>query len=123
MGWVVDVIRRDREGHGLRWGDVALLYRTNRLGDQAESMFLNAGIPVRLARGRSLSEDPVVVYVIAALRVIATPKDALHKENFLSVVLPRTLIDSARASAEESGERVIDRLDKMGRLLPNEDAD
>src|SRR3954462_12752812 len=121
MGWVVDVIRRDREGHGLRWGDVALLYRTNRLGDQAESVFLNAGIPVRLARGRALSEDPVVGYVIAALRVIARPGDLVHKENFLGTVLPRTLIHSARASAEENGERVVDRLDQMGKALPQED--
>ena len=117
MAWVVDDIRRDRDAHGLEWGDVALLYRTNRIGDQAESTFLNAGVPVKLARGRALSEDPVVGYVIAALRVIAAPADLVHKENYLGVVLPRTLIDSARASAEENGERVIDRLDLMGRKL------
>ena len=123
MTWVVDDIRRDREAHGLEWGEIALLYRTNRIGDQAESTFLNAGIPVKLARGRALSEDPVVAYVIAALRVIANPADLIHKENFLGAVLPRTLIDSARASAEENQERVVDRLDKMGRILPSEDAD
>lgn len=123
MAWVVEDIRRDRDAHGHRWGDVALLYRTNRIGDQAESAFLNAGVPVRLARGRALSEDPVVCYVIAALRVIAKPDDLVHKENFLSTVLPRTLIDSARAVAEENGERVVDRLDKMGKTLPTEDSD
>jgi DNA polymerase III epsilon subunit family exonuclease len=123
MAWVVDDIRRDREAYGLEWGEIALLYRTNRIGDQAESTFLNAGIPVKLARGRALSEDPVVAYVIAALRVIANPGDLIHKENFLGTVLPRTLIDSARASAEENQERVVDRLDKMGRILPSEDAD
>jgi superfamily I DNA/RNA helicase/inhibitor of KinA sporulation pathway (predicted exonuclease) len=123
MAWVVDDIRRDREEHGLRWGDVALLYRTNRIGDQAESAFLNAGVPVRLARGRALSEDPVVAYVIAALRVIARPDDLVHKENFLGTVLPRTLIDAARAAAEENGERVVDRLDKIGKERPSEDSD
>ena len=35
-----------------------------------EAAFLNAGIPCRLAQGRALAEDPVVAYVIAALRVI-----------------------------------------------------
>jgi DNA helicase II / ATP-dependent DNA helicase PcrA len=123
LAWVVDDIRRDCDAHGLDWGEVALLYRTNRIGDQAESTFLNAGIPVKLARGRALSEDPVVAYVIAALRVIANPADVLHKENFLGIVLPRTLIDSARASAEENRERVVDRLERMGRVLPREDAD
>ena len=123
MAWVIEDIRRDRDAHALAWGDVALLYRTNRIGDQAEATFLNAGIPVRLARGRALSEDPVVAYVIAALRVIASPGDLIHKENFLGAVLPRTLIDSARASAEENEDRVIDRLDLMGKRLPKEDAD
>jgi DNA polymerase III epsilon subunit-like protein len=123
MAWIVSDIQRDRAEHGLQWGDVALLYRTNRIGDQAESAFLNAGVPVRLARGRALSEDPVVAYVIAALRVIAKPADLVHKENFLSTVLPRTLIDAARAAAEENDERVVDRLDKMGKALPPEDSD
>jgi superfamily I DNA/RNA helicase len=123
MAWIVDDIRRDRDEHKLRWGDIALLYRTNRIGDGAESAFLNAGIPVRLARGRALSEDPVVAYVIAALRVIAKPDDLVHKENFLGTVLPRTLIDAARAAAEENGERVVDRLDKIGKERPTEDSD
>lgn len=123
MAWIVNDLRRDRAEHGLRWGDIALLYRTNRIGDQAESAFLNEGVPVRLARGRALSEDPVVAYVIAALRVIASPADLVHKENFLCAVLPRTLIDSARAVAEEKGERVVDRLDRIGKMLPHEDSD
>jgi superfamily I DNA/RNA helicase len=123
MTWIVDDLRADHDRHGFKWGDIAVLYRTNRIGDQAESAFLNAGVPVRLARGRALSEDPVVAYVIAALRVIANPADLVHKENFLGAVLPRTLIDSARASAEEHQQRVIDRLDRMARALPKEDAD
>src|ERR1043166_2636668 len=123
MEWIAADLRSDRDSHSLEWGDVALLYRTNRIGDQAETMFLNAGIPVRLARGRSLSEDPVVAYVIAALRVIATPSDPLHKENFLSAVLPRTLVDSARASAEENDERVLQRFVTMGAKLPRDNPD
>ena len=123
MAWIVQDIQRDREAHGLKWGDIALLYRINRIGDHAEGAFLHAGVPVRLARGRALSEDPVVAYVIAALRVIAKPNDLVHKENFLATVLPRTLIDSARAVAEEKGERVVDRLDKVGKALPSEDSD
>jgi superfamily I DNA/RNA helicase len=123
LAWIVDDLRRDRAEHGLKWGDVALLYRTNRIGDQAESVFLNAGIPIRLARGRALSEDPVVGYVMAALRVIANPDDVVHKENFLGTVLPRTLIDTARAVAEERGERVMERLGVMATALPKEDSD
>jgi superfamily I DNA/RNA helicase len=123
MAWIVDDIRRDREAHGYRWGDVALLYRTNRIGDQAESVFVNAGVPVRLSRGRALSEDPVVAYVIAALRVIANPDDVVHKENFLGTVLPRTLIDAVRAAAEERGERVMERLGAMATSLSREDSD
>src|SRR6185436_18572638 len=123
MAWIVGDIQRDREAHGLKWGEIALLYRINRIGDHAEAAFLHAGVPVRLARGRALSEDPVVAYVIAALRVIAKRDVLVQKETFLAGVLPRTLIDSARAVAEEKGERVVDRLDKIGKALPNEDSD
>jgi DNA polymerase-3 subunit epsilon len=123
MEWIAADLRGDRDSNSLVWGDMALLYRTNRIGDQAETMFLNAGIPVRLARGRSLSEDPVVAYVIAALRVIGAPTDPLHKENFLSAVLPRTIVDSARASAEENDERVLQRLVTMAAKLPRDNPD
>ncbi len=123
MAWVLADLRRDRAAHALAWGDVALLYRTHEIGDAAESSFLSAGIPCRLAHGRALADDPVVAYVIAAMRVIAEPKDDVHKENFLTVVLPKTLIASARAKAEEQRRRLLVELNAMAHALPREHED
>ena len=106
IAWIIDNLRKDRDEHGLRWGDYALLYRTNDMGYSVEAQFLAAGVPCRMAYGRALSDDAIVRYVIAALRVIADPADPIHHESFLQVVLPRTLFDSVRAKAQ--GERSRD---------------
>jgi superfamily I DNA/RNA helicase len=121
--WIIDDLRRDRDEHGLGWGEYALLYRRHEIGDCAEASFLSAGIPCRLANGRALAEDPVVSYVIAALRVIASPNDAIHKEGFLQVVLPKPLFDGARAKAEENHKRPLPYLEQLARELPREHGD
>ncbi len=108
--WIIADVKRDREAHGHEWGDVALLYRKHEIGEALEAALLNAGIPCRLAHGRALADDPVVAYVLAALRVIARPKDALLRDAFFRVVLPKPLVDRARARAESKGRSVGDQL-------------
>ena len=123
IAWIIDDLRQDHDANGLDWGEFALLYRRHEIGDGAESSFLTAGIPCRLAHGRALAEDPVVGYVIAALRVIASPDDPIHKEGFLQVVLPGPLFDGARAQAEESKQELLKYLEQMVRALPREHGD
>lgn len=123
--WIMDDLRRDRARHdtALGWGDVALLYRTHKIGSALESAFLNAGIPCCLAQGRALADDKVVAYVLAALRVIANPSDEIQQELFYQAVLPDALFDSARAWAEETGRSLIHQLEHMARTLPREHGD
>ena len=118
MGWMIDDLRRDRETHGHAWGDIALLYRKHEIGDLLEAACLNAGIPCRLAQGRALSEDPVVAYVLAALRVICKPHDDVHRDAFFSIVLPRPLFDEARAQAEAARVNLRQQLNYMSKRLP-----
>jgi DNA polymerase III epsilon subunit family exonuclease len=123
--WIMEDLRRDRatyEGK-LDWGDVALLYRTHRIGSAIEIAFLNAGIPCRLAQGRALADDKIVAYVLAALRVIANPYDEIQQELFYETVLPAPLIDSARAWAEEAGRTLVQQLEFMARTLQREHGD
>jgi superfamily I DNA/RNA helicase/DNA polymerase III epsilon subunit-like protein len=122
IAWIIDDIRRDRDEHGLEWGDFALLYRKHEIGDAVESSFLTAGIPCRLAQGRALAEDPVAGYVIAALRVIANGDDPIHPDNFLQVVLPKVLFNDAYAKTAEN-ESVLHYLEQMARRLPREHED
>ena len=123
LAWIIDDMRRDREEHARTWGDYALLYRTHEIGYNAEAGFLGAGVPCRMAQGRALADDPVVSYLIAALRVIADPDDPVHQERFLQVVLPRALFDGARAKADEQSTPVLDYINRMARALPREDGD
>jgi superfamily I DNA/RNA helicase len=108
--WIVDDVRRDQLEGKHDWSEIAILYRTNEMGEALEGAFLNAGIPCRLARGRALAEDPVVGYVIAALRVIAYPSDPLHCEAFFEAVLSRVLFDQARVRAAETKHDLLRQL-------------
>jgi len=121
IAWVIDDVRRDRETHGLTWGDYALLYRKHQIGDLAEAGFLAAGLPCRLAQGRALGEDPVCAYVVAALGAIAH-RDDLHDDNFLDVVLPGTIVDDARAKAGTT-RTLVDQLQRMANAMPREHGD
>jgi superfamily I DNA/RNA helicase len=121
--WVIQDLSRDRETHGLRWGDYALLYRANDMGNSAEAQFLTAGVPCRMAHGRALSDDPVVRYVMAALRVISDPSDPINHEGFLQVVLPRPLFDSVRNRALERHRDMLVHLEGTTRHLPKEHED
>lgn len=123
IAWVLNDLRRDREQHGLEWGDYALLYRTNEMGYAVESLFLTGGVPCRMAQGRALSEDPVVRYVIAALRVIRDPEDPVYHEAFLQIVLPRPLYDGVRKKADNKGRDILAHLDQTVRRLSREDED
>ncbi|HJU72115.1 MAG TPA: UvrD-helicase domain-containing protein [Gemmatimonadaceae bacterium] len=118
--WIVDDIRRDQAASGHRWGEVALLYRKHSIGNVLEAALINAHIKCRLARGRALAEERVVAYVIAALRVIANPADAVERDKFLAASLPRSLIDEARVRARK--QDLHRYLNHVGAQLPRADA-
>jgi superfamily I DNA/RNA helicase len=123
VAWIIEDIRRDRNEHQLAWGEFALLYRKHDIGATAESSFLTAGIPCRLANKRALAEDPVVCYAIAALRVIASPDDELHKAGFLKIVLPKMLFESAQKKAQGENQALVAYLEQTVRELPKEEED
>lgn len=122
MAWVIADLRRRRDEQAMPWGDAALLYRSHRIGDAAESALLAAGVPCRLAHGRAIGDDPVVAYVVAAIRVIADP-DETTEEALLETVLPAPLLDAQRAQATESGATLRQQLAQSARALARDDAD
>ncbi len=82
--------------------DAAILYRKHRLGEYLEGRLLRAGIPCRLARGRSLIEDTVIGYVIAALRIVRQPDDPAALHAFAQVVLSEHFLQEVEAALVES---------------------
>jgi superfamily I DNA/RNA helicase len=122
LDWVVDDIVRDRAEHAHRLGEIAVLYRKHEIGDELEAALINAGIACRLAHGRALSEEPIIAYVLAALRVIAHPHDEIVREGFFAARLPAPLMHDARARARSHKRDIARELVEMGRRLPQGDA-
>src|SRR5437016_136282 len=81
-----------------RWGDYAILYRRHEVGEYLEGRLVRAGIPCRLARGRSLVEDDVIKYVIAALGIVRDPGDPVALEAFARCVLSPHFLQEVLAS-------------------------
>ena len=92
------------------------------IGNEIEAALLNASIPCRLAHGRALSEEPIVAYVLAALRVIAYPHDDVVREGFFATTLPSPLMHDARARARSAKRDITRALYDMSKRLPKGDA-
>src|SRR5258708_38728094 len=89
----------------LDWGRepaAAILYRKHRLGEYLEGRLLRAGIPCRLARGRSLIEDAVIGYVIAALRIVRHPDDPAALHAFAQIVLSKHFLQEVEAALDDA---------------------
>src|SRR3989442_3647 len=96
--WLLDDMLADRAASGLGWGDYAILYRRHKVGEYLEGRLVRAGIPCRLARGRSLVEDDVIKYVIAALGIVRDPGDPVALEAFARCVLSPHFLQEVLAS-------------------------
>ena len=96
--WLLEDILADRAAAGLGWGDYAVLYRRHKVGEYLEGRLVRAGIPCRLARGRSLVEDDVIRYVVAALRIVRDPGDSVALEAFARCVLSAHFLQEVMAS-------------------------
>lgn len=112
--WILADIARDRAAHGFAWGEVAVLYRRHDIGRELERRFLEAGVPCRMARGRAISDDPVIGQVTASLRVIADPEDPVALEALAAHVLPEALLERVRA-ASRRGEPFLDAVRRVAR--------
>jgi superfamily I DNA/RNA helicase/DNA polymerase III epsilon subunit-like protein len=97
--WIVSDIQADRRQSGLEWGDYAVLFKTHEMGRELEQRFVRAGIPCRMARHRALSDDRVIGWVTAALRVLLNPRDDTAVEAWAAKMLPAALIERIRSEA------------------------
>jgi superfamily I DNA/RNA helicase len=120
--WLLDDLLADRSADStLHWGDYAVLYRRHEIGDSLEASLIGAGIPCRLAMGRAVGDDPVIAYVVAALKVIADPTDDVNQEEFLRVVLPPSLLDLLRTKVEQGAESLRTLMEAHARSLGKRD--
>src|SRR5437667_4750957 len=100
--WLLEDLRSDGAAARLGWGDYAILYRRHKIGEYVEGRLVRAGIPCRLARGRSLVEADVITYVIAALRIVRDPSDPVALEAFARCVLSPHFLQEVMAATSAS---------------------
>src|SRR5438270_9603417 len=100
--WLLEDLRSDCAAARLGWGDYAILYRRHKIGEYLEGRLVRAGIPCRLARGRSLVEDDVIKYVIAALQIVRDPSDPVALEAFARCVLSPHFLQEVMAATSAS---------------------
>ena len=114
--WLIADLRTDPDPHA------AILYRKHRLGEYLEGRLLRAGIPCRLARGRSLIEDAVIGYCVAALRIVRMPDDAGALHAFAQIVLSEHFLQEVEAALEET-EPFLTSMRQLAARRPREDPD
>jgi len=120
--WLLEDILADRAASGLGWGDYAILYRRHKVGEYLEGRLVRAGIPCRLARGRSLVEDDVIKYVIAALGIVRDPGDPVALEAFARCVLSPHFLQEVEAAIGSSGD-FLASVRTLARRRPSQDPD
>jgi DNA helicase-2/ATP-dependent DNA helicase PcrA len=101
----------DREG--LKYGDVAVFYRTNNSSRALEEVFIRAGIPYKVVGGVRFYERREIRDIVAYLRVLDNPGDSVSMRRILNT--PRRGIgDRAEACvavyAENAGGSFNDAL-------------
>jgi superfamily I DNA/RNA helicase len=121
--WLLADLLADQQRAGLSWGEYGVLYRRHETGEMLEAEFIRAGIPCRLASGRALQDDPVVRYLVAALRVIAEPGDPLRQEAFARVVLPPNLWSGIASEAERNKQEPLAWMRTVAKRLGRADED
>ncbi len=122
-GWLLSDLLADVDASGLGWGEYALLYRRHEVGDYLEDRLIAAGVPCRLARGRSLLDDRVIAYVVASLRVVSAPDDLVAVEAFAERMLPENMLAEVRALASARSEDFLAALRSYARNHPREHPD
>ena len=120
--WLLEDIRADRTAAGLGWGDYAVLYRRHKVGEYLEGRLVREGIPCRLARGRSLVEDDVIKYVVAALRIVRDPGDSVALEAFARCVLSAHFLQEVEAAIGTSDD-FLASVRALARRRPAHDPD
>ena len=72
----------DREG--LKYGDVAVFYRTNNSSRALEEVFIRAGIPYKVVGGVRFYERREIRDIVAYLRVLDNPGDSVSMRRILN---------------------------------------
>lgn len=100
--WLVEDLKEDQGESGLAWGNYAILYRTHNDGKLIEQALIAAGIPCQMGRGRSLTDDPMIDQLVAALRVVIAPDSWVEIERLAKSALDDVLLTEIKSRPGET---------------------
>jgi DNA helicase-2/ATP-dependent DNA helicase PcrA len=83
--WVAHEVTRLRREEGLRWGDVAVFYRTNAQSRALEEAMVRAEVPYKVVGGTKFYDRREVKDVMAYLRVLVNPDDEVSWRRIVNV--------------------------------------
>jgi ATP-dependent DNA helicase UvrD/PcrA len=83
--WVARELLRLTESGGMRFGDVAVFYRTNAQSRVLEEVFVRGGVPYRVYGGVKFYDRREVKDVLAYLRALANPDDEVSLKRIANV--------------------------------------
>ena len=107
--FVAGEIDRLRDGRAVRYGDVAVFYRTNAQSRTFEEVFIRVGLPYKVVGGVRFYERREVRDAIAYLRAIANRTDDVSLRRILNVP-KRGIGDKAEGAVADAGRPRADQL-------------
>ncbi|GAA3227536.1 DNA helicase PcrA [Actinocorallia longicatena] len=102
--FVAAEIDRLGDNEGVKPGDVAVFYRTNAQSRVFEEVFIRVGLPYKVVGGVRFYERKEIRDLLAYLRVLANPEDAVSLRRILNVP-KRGIGDRAEACVEAHAAR------------------
>jgi DNA helicase-2/ATP-dependent DNA helicase PcrA len=111
--YVLHEIQRLADEDGYDLGDFAVMYRTNAQSRALEEVFVRAGVPYRLVGATRFYERREIRDVLAYLRVIHNPRDAVSLSRIINVprrAIGRTTLEQLEAWAESNSVSLFEAL-------------
>ena len=102
--FVAEEIDRLRDDEAVRFGDVAVFYRTNAQSRAVEEILVRVGLPYKVVGGTRFYERKEVKDALAYLRVLANPDDTVNLRRIINVP-KRGIGDRAEATITALAER------------------
>lgn len=119
--YVIREIERLARAERARYGDVAVMYRTNAQSRPLEDALVRFGVPYRLVGGTRFYERKEVKDVLAYLRLAGNPSDAVGLRRILNVP-PRGIGDKTVSEIQRwAGRHGLSLLQALERIADRED--
>lgn len=108
--YVVKKIQEERKKNGYKFGDFAVLYRTNAQSRVIEETFLKSSIPYTMVGGHKFYDRKEIRDILAYLTLVANPNDSMSFERVVNTPkrgIGPTSVDKLRQFASETGTSLL----------------